>query len=125
VSLLADNAVGAVAALFLLMGVGALLAPGLVLRQFGVKALTKAGRNEVRAVYGGFGVAAGLILLYADMTPAVREGVLLAVIAALLGMAAGRAFSFVTDRAVGLAPALYFIVEIAAAALLALAAGGV
>ena len=46
-----------VAAGFALMGLGALVRPRMVLDQFGVDVGTADGRNEVRAVYGGFGVA--------------------------------------------------------------------
>ena len=38
------------------MGVGATAKPAFVMAQFGILDLTPAGRNEVRAVYGGFGI---------------------------------------------------------------------
>lgn len=37
------------------MGIGAIAKPTVVTAQFGILELTPAGRNEVRAVYGGFG----------------------------------------------------------------------
>jgi hypothetical protein len=52
-------------AAFLLMGMGALARPTLVTAQFGMPDLTAAGRNEVRAVYGGFGVLMAWMLLIA------------------------------------------------------------
>ena len=38
------------------MGFGAIAKPAFVTAQFGILELTQAGRNEVRAVYGGFGI---------------------------------------------------------------------
>jgi len=46
----------ALALAFALMGIGALVSPTVVTRQFGIPALTPEGRSEVRAVYGGFGL---------------------------------------------------------------------
>ena len=76
-------------AAFLLMGMGALARPTLVTAQFGMPDLTAAGRNEVRAVYGGFGIFMALALLVALWQPDLRDGILFAVAAALGGMAAG------------------------------------
>lgn len=44
------------AAGFLFMGVAALALPARVTAQFDLPHLTMAGRNEVRAVYGGFSI---------------------------------------------------------------------
>ena len=60
-----DVVVAVIAVAFLLMGVGAFAKPELVTRQFGIDALDADGRNEVRAVYGGFGLAMSGILLAA------------------------------------------------------------
>ena len=54
-----------VAAFFVAMGVLALVAPERILATFGTTGLTVEGRNEVRAVYGGFGVAVGVLLVAA------------------------------------------------------------
>jgi hypothetical protein len=40
---------------FAVMGVGAIAKPAFVTAQFGIVEFTRAGRNEVRAVYGGCG----------------------------------------------------------------------
>ena len=45
------------------MGIGAIAKPTVVTAQFGILELTPASRNEVRAVYGGFGVFMALALL--------------------------------------------------------------
>lgn len=46
---------------FLAMGIGALLKPRLVTAQFNIPELSAAERNEVRAVYGGFGVLIAVV----------------------------------------------------------------
>ena len=48
---------------FLVMGIAALVAPARILAPFGVTVATADGRSEVRAVYGGFGVVTGVLLL--------------------------------------------------------------
>ncbi len=72
------------------MGIGAIAKPALVPVQFGILELTPAGRNEVRAVYGGSGLFMALALLVALRQPALRDGILSTVGVALGGMAAGR-----------------------------------
>ena len=54
---MADALTLIVAAGFAAMGLLALARPADVLAQFGVSVETPEGRNEVRAVYGGFGLA--------------------------------------------------------------------
>jgi hypothetical protein len=85
---------------FTAMGIGAIAKPALVTAPFGILELTLAGRNEVRAVYGGFGIFMALALLVALEQPELRDGILFAVAAALGGMAAGRLVSAVIDRAI-------------------------
>ena len=67
------------------------------------------GRNEVRAVYGGFGlVISGLLLMAAvDGTPSHRNGAL-TVGMALLGMALGRIVSGIVDRGISRWPATIY-----------------
>lgn len=61
-------------------------------------------RAEIRAVYGGFGLAiAGMLALAAAGHPA-REGILITVAAALGGMAFGRLVSGAVDRPKALYP---------------------
>jgi hypothetical protein len=100
------------------MGLVALARPERVVATFGTRSLTRDGRNEVRAVYGGFGVAVGVLLLVSVGLPAIQAGVWLAVAVALLGMACGRLASLVIDGAPGPQPWLFLVVELFLAALL-------
>lgn len=102
----------AVAGLFALMGVAALFRPERITIQFGIPELTTDGRNEVRAVYGGFGIAIALLLLAALGFEPLRTGAVLAVAAAVYGMAGGRLLSFVFDGALGKWPGFYLLVEL-------------
>lgn len=106
------------AAFFLAMGIMALISPSMVARQFQVMNLTSVGRNEVRAVYGGFGVAVGFALIYAADDHRVGPGITLAVAIALVGMAAGRVVSALIDRTLGWFSMLFLAVECLLAALL-------
>src|SRR5688572_29899671 len=119
-----DAAIIFVAAGFALMGLGALLRPAVVLAQFGVAVGTSEGRNEVRAVYGGFGIAVGVLLAIAALgDPATAEGIVVATAFGLAGMAGGRLVSAATDRPTGFYPVwAYFAIEVVAAALLLAAA---
>jgi hypothetical protein len=103
---------------FAVMGIGAIAKPALVMAQFGILELTPAGRNEVRAVYGGFGIFMALALLVALRQPELRDGILFAVAAALGGMAAGRLVSAVVDRAIDRAPLAYLVLEVMVAVML-------
>lgn len=118
-----DLAIEAVALFFLGMGVVALLRPAAVLAFFGIGTLPVDARNEVRAVYGGFGVAIAAVLVMALRDDALRDGVLVAVAVALVGMAAGRVVSALVDRRVGQWPAVFFGVELGLAALCRLGMG--
>lgn len=115
---LPDIALGLSAAAFAFMGLCALAAPDRVTGQFDVPPLSANGRNEVRAVYGGFGVAMALMLSMTLLHPTLRHGVCLTLAAALAGMAAGRIVSAIIDRRLGRAPALYIAIELVGAALL-------
>lgn len=105
------------------MGVYGLAAPGAMIRPFGIALETATARTEVRAVYGGFGVAIAAVLSYALVDDGVRDGVLLAVAFALLGMAFGRLVACVFERPDGFYPSwFYFGVEVLGGAALLLAA---
>jgi hypothetical protein len=111
---------------FTSMGVTALVRPSLVPAQFGVIAETSDARTEVRAVYGGFGVAMAVLLVLAALqSDGMRDGVALTVGIALGGMAAGRLIGMAIERPRRWYPTTTFlIIEIvAAAALLAAVAG--
>ncbi len=91
-------ALGVVAVGFALMGAAALVRPALIWRPFGVVPETVAARSEVRAVYGGFGLALAALLVAADNgATEFRDGVLVTVAVSLFGMAAGRAVSGVLE----------------------------
>jgi hypothetical protein len=102
------------------MGLAALVKPAVIWAPFGVVPSTPESRNEVRAVYGGFGVALAVLLFVADgWAPDVRAGVLLTVAIALLGMAGGRAISaFVEPKALIGYPGFFMVLEGGLAALL-------
>jgi hypothetical protein len=102
------------------MGIYALAAPAAIIRPFGIALGEAASRSEVRAVYGGFGLAiAGVLVLAAIQQGDVRTGILIAVGAALAGMAFGRLASVVLgDRTAFYPNWFYFIVEAVAAAAL-------
>jgi Domain of unknown function (DUF4345) len=107
------------------MGIYALAAPAAIIRPFGIALGEAASRAEVRAVYGGFGLAIAGVLTYAAVADGdVRTGILIAVGAALAGMAFGRVASAVLgDRTAFYPNWFYFIVEaVAAAALFAVCA---
>ena len=105
-------AVDVVIVFFVGMGLVALVSPELITRTFGIPTLTDAGRNEVRAVYGGFGLAVAAVLMVALNDPTLRSGVLLAVAASLAGMATGRIVAAFVERPSAFYPSwFYFLVE--------------
>jgi hypothetical protein len=88
-------------ALFMIgMGLAALVRPAFVVGIFGVELPRAASRAEVRAVYGGYGVAVGALLLAApsQLGGAAARGVALAIAASLGGMAVGRAIGGLVER---------------------------
>jgi hypothetical protein len=99
---------------FAVMGAAALVRPALVWAPFGVEPTTPASRNEVRAVYGGFGIALAILLVIADRSAAgFRDGVLVATAMALAGMAAGRLVGFAVEpRSARGFPLLFGVIEV-------------
>jgi Domain of unknown function (DUF4345) len=112
--------IGITAVFFLGMGVYALAAPAALVRPFGIALGESASRSEVRAVYGGFGLAIAGVLIYAAVTDGdVRRGIVITVGVALAGMAFGRlAAAGLGDRAAFYPNWFYFLVEAVAAAAL-------
>ena len=108
-----QTVVAVVAAFFAVMGVFALVWPSGVMLLFGTRDLNANGRNEVRAVYGGFGLAAGGLLLATLFGPNWGPGVQLAFAVSLFGMAAGRIISLAIDHQAGLMPWTFFLTEVA------------
>jgi hypothetical protein len=116
--------IGIIAVFFLGMGVYALAAPATLVRPFGITLGEAAARSEVRAVYGGFGLAIAAVLAYAAVDVDLRTGIVLTVGAALAGMAVGRVVAAVLgDRTAFYPNWFYFLVEaVAAAGLFAISA---
>jgi Domain of unknown function (DUF4345) len=106
-----------VAAGMLAMGVGALAKPSLIPAQFGSDCPTGESRSEIRAVYGGFGVASAIALGWASQSDtATARGILITFAIALGGMAVGRFIGIAIERNASLYPTITFlIIEIAAA----------
>ncbi len=106
------------------MGLLAVLKPLEVVAQFGVKDDSPEYRNEIRAVYGGFGIAVAALLAIAALgDPDTAEGIVIAVAISLLGMAAGRIVSALIDPPRGFHPVwTYFAIEVASGVALLLVA---
>lgn len=106
-----------------LMGLAALIKPAVIWAPFGVEPTTPASRSEVRAVYGGFGLAiAGILWFAGGAADGVREGVLLTVAVSLFGMAAGRVVSALFEpRTLLGASGLFLVIEAVAGEVLLLA----
>ncbi|WP_039748614.1 DUF4345 family protein [Solimonas variicoloris] len=111
----------AVSLLFALMGAAAFASPRTLLARLELPATTPTARNEVQAVYGGFGLAVAVVLLLPLWRPELRAGVAITVGAALAGMAAGRGIALLRERPNGWALLFLAIEAIAAAALFAAA----
>ena len=118
---LPDSVLAFVALAFAFMGLVAIVSPTRVTRQFDIPQLTAAGRNEVRAVYGGFGLSVALALIIALESQSLRPGLCMAIAFALAGMAIGRLISASLDRQLAAFPRLYLGIEAVGAALLAYA----
>lgn len=112
------------AVFFLGMGLFALARPDRIVDRFGTDVTTLDGRGEVRAVYGGFGIAVAVVLFWALLADdAARWWVPFVVAVATFGMAAGRLVSLVLDHTRGSGLAWrYLALEVAIAVSLWLAA---
>lgn len=69
---------GGVALLFIIMALVAFASPATVVAYFGTTELTVDGRNEVRAVYGGFSLVVAGLVAVAPYWPRFGPGILLA-----------------------------------------------
>ena len=109
----------AVATFFAGMGVYALVRPAALARPFGIVIASPEARSEIRAVYGGFGLAIAAVLAVAVADDGLRPGIVVTVAAALTGMAVGRVISRLSDKPTSFYPIwFYFGVELLGAALL-------
>ena len=113
--------VAIVAVFFAGMGVFALAAPQALVGPFRITLDSGEARTEVRAVYGGFGLAIAGLLGWAATDPARFYGLLIAVAVSVFGMAAGRLIGRLFDRPKSFYPTwFYFWVEVLAGAVLLL-----
>jgi Domain of unknown function (DUF4345) len=72
--------IGVIAVFFLGMGGYALAAPAELVRPFGITLGKSSSRSEVRAIYGGFGLAIAGVLAYAAIADGdLRTGILITV----------------------------------------------
>ncbi|WP_406274772.1 DUF4345 domain-containing protein [Nocardia sp. NBC_00881] len=102
------------------MGGYALAAPAALIRPFGIMLTEPRARYEVRAVYGGFGLAMAAVLAVAALDPgSLRSGIMVAVGAALAGMALGRVLAAALDERTAFYPNWFYcaVEAIAATAL--------
>lgn len=107
-----DTAVIVAAAVFFVgMGVYALALPGRLVAPFDITLGSGSARAEVRAVYGGFGLAIAAMLVVALTTPDLKAGIVMTVAAALAGMAFGRLSSVLDGRTRFYPNWFYFLVE--------------
>lgn len=97
---------------FLWMGAIALRYPGQLLRSFGLSATTPDARNEIRAVYGGFGIAVASLLGVGLLWRTNLSDIALTLGVSMAGMAGGRIISAVVDRQFGKYPRIYLFVEL-------------
>lgn len=102
------------------MGGYALAAPAALAKPFRIVVDAPESRSEIRAVYGGFGLAIAAVLTAAAFdVGGIRTGAVVTVAAALAGMALGRLVSRLADSATAFYPVwFYFWVEAVTAALL-------
>lgn len=111
-----------VAVFFAGMGLYALATPARLLAPFDISLGSAAARSEVRAVYGGFGLAIAAMLVVSLTAAELRDGILMTVAAALAGMAFGRLASAPDGRTSFYPNWFYFLFESVAAAALFLVA---
>lgn len=110
--------VSVVVLFFLAMGVAALVSPTFIVGRFGLLADSSDAQNEVRAVYGGFGLAVACVLIVGEtVRPELSVGIRAAIAASLFGMAGGRLIGAAIRRP-GRWPLIFFAVELALGALL-------
>ena len=112
-----------VALFFAGMGLLGIFQPHSLVGQFGIKLERPEARAEVRAVYGGYGCAIGILLFLSNIEyfdPNVTRGIRLAMIVSLQGMASGRLIAAIMEsKSFTLFPTVfYFVVEVSLATML-------
>jgi hypothetical protein len=111
------------AVFFFVMGICSLIKPSSIISIVGLVPQNADARNEVRAVYGGFGVAISVLLIIAAYDERIRMGVLLAVAVSLMGMAFGRIISLFIEKP-GFWPIFTLFIEAGLASLLLISIDG-
>lgn len=115
-STVASLTIAVIGVFFLAMGTYALVTPGALAAPFHLSVKTPESRSEIRAVYGGFGIAMAAVLGAAALDIGdIRTGAVTTVGLALIGMAGGRLVSRLLDTPVRFYPIwFYFVVELVA-----------
>lgn len=100
------------------MGIYALTAPAVLAKPFRLEVATPVSRYEIRAVYGGFGLAMAMVLIWSAVGDgAIHSGAALTVAMALAEMAVGRVISRLWDGPTAFYPIwFYCLVEAIGAA---------
>jgi len=101
------------------IGVSAMIRPRNLLQGFSIEANEPESRNEIRAVYGGFPLAAAALLIFSLTQPDLSDGILIALATSSAGMAIGRIVSALIDRKLGRDPAIYIALELIVALMIA------
>lgn len=101
------------------IGVSAMIRPRNLLKGFSIEANEPESRNEIRAVYGGFPLAVAALLILSLTRPDLSDGILIALATSSAGMAIGRIVSVLIDRKLGRDPAIYIVLELIVALMIA------
>ncbi len=96
---------------FLGMGIIALIKPHTIVNTFGLTTIEADMRNEVRAVYGGFGLAMSGLLFASSSLPRLEKGIHTTIACSLFGMAIGRSISALIERPQTKVPLYFCILE--------------
>lgn len=101
------------------IGVSAMIRPRNLLQGFSIEANEPESRNEIRAVYGGFPLAVAALLIFSLTRPDLSDGILTALATSSAAMAIGRIISVLIDRKLGRDPAIYIVLELIVALMIA------
>jgi len=98
---------------FFIMGAAALRSPEFIMKFFDTYDLTPSLQNEIRAVYGGFGIAVAGLILFALIggNAQLSRGILFTLAFCVFGMAVGRLVSFLINRNTNIYPYLFVAIE--------------
>ena len=101
------------------IGVSAMIRPRNLLQGFSIEAHEPESRNEIRAVYGGFPLVAAALLIFSLTRPDLSDGILISLASSSAGMGIGRIVSALVDRKLGRDPAIYIVLELIVALMIA------